>query len=320
VVDESVGERHFLERLRCECDAVARSSNMPVGKPYSLGRPWMTAAVVATLAATRVPAAQAPTPTLNELLDRTAVYTRDAIVKLSNVVCEEEYAQENRGLPTLRRRLSSEVLLVRHPVETENWMLFRDTTAVDGKEVAERSDRLTQLFVQPTDDTWARARAISTDSERHHIVKPPTSVANPMLGPAVLQRRYQPKLKFTLRGQDREIGPNATIVDFEEPSILRNKKPLGEGPPVISPYGASGRAWIEAGTGRIVKTDVRLAIDLGRNTTTFVRDPRLGIDRPSEMRTSWPGRGGGGTVTGVATYGMCRRFGVETSETLLPLQ
>jgi len=51
---------------------------------------------------------------------------------------------------------------------------------------------------------------------------------------------------------------------------------------------------------------------------TFVRDPRLGIDRPSEMRTSWPGRGAGITIPGVATYGTCRRFGVETSETILP--
>src|SRR5262245_38651450 len=149
---------------------------MPVGTPYSLARRWMATAAVATLAATQAPAAQSSRPALDELLERTAVYTHEAIVRLSNVVCEEEYSQENRGLRTLRRRLSSEVLLVRHPVETESWMLFRDTTAVDGKEVAERSDRLTQLFVQPTGDSWDRARAISADSERHHIVRPPTSV------------------------------------------------------------------------------------------------------------------------------------------------
>ena len=88
--------------------------------------------------------------------------------------------------------------------------------------------------------------------------------------------------------------------------------------PVLSVRGGKGRAWIEPVTGRIVKTDIQIAIDQGRNTTTFVRDPRLGIDRPSEMRTSWPGRGAGITITGVATYGTCRRFGVETSETILP--
>ena len=47
---------------------------------------------------------------------------------------------------------------------------------------------------------------------------------------------------------------------------------------------------------------------------------RLGLDRPSEMRTNWPGRTRDAAVSGVATYGQCRRFGVETTETILPPQ
>jgi hypothetical protein len=272
--------------------------------------------------APRTPAAQSSKPTLDELLVRTGVYTQRAIVGLSNVVCEEDYIQEGKGWPTLRRRLSSELLLVRHPVETDNWVMFRDTISVDGKPVADRSERITQLFVKPTGDSLARARAISANSERHHLVRPPPLVADPMLGVAVLQFRYQSALKFTLHGLDPEIGPSAAVIEFEQPPVSRGRGAAGQKPsvpgPVLNVRGGKGRAWIEPLTGRIVKTDVRVAIDQGRNTTTFARDQHLGIDRPSEMRTSWPGRGAGNTITGVATYGNCRRFGVETSETLLP--
>ena len=42
---------------------------------------------------------------------------QDAIVKLSSVICEEDYAQESNGWPAVKRRLASSLMLVQHPVE-----------------------------------------------------------------------------------------------------------------------------------------------------------------------------------------------------------
>jgi len=277
----------------------------------------MTAVAVAMLAAPQTPAAQSPefSFTIRELMDRSASYMKDAFTKLSTVVCEENYVQESNGRPAVSRRLASDLLLVRHPVETESWMVFRDIISVDGRPVPGRSNRLIELFVEPTNDSYARARAIAADGERYHIVKPPALVANPMFGPGVLQVRYRYALRFILRGLDAEIGPGAAVVDFEErPAVGGAGTILIQRPPVLGPHGGSGRAWIEPDTGRVVKTDVRVGVDEGRNTTTFIRDTRLGIDRPVEMRTSWPTGAKGVTVTGVATYAQCRRFGVETTE------
>lgn len=285
-----------------------------VRKHRSAHRPWV--AGIALVALVPVSAQQAQSPALTDILSRTGAYLQDFVANLSNVVCEEAYVQERKAKPTMKKQLTSNLMLVSHPAETNNWLVFRDTTVVDGAPLPDHGDRLLQLFVHPTIDSWETAREITADSLRHHLLARTVPVTNPLLGPAIYQARYQRQLRFKLAGTDAAVGPEATIVDFDDPEGRVPLRP-GDRVPLISPRGARGRAWIQSSTGRILKTEVRLGYDQGSSTVTFMRDERLGIDRPGEMRTSWPDGGmARNVVTGVATYGQCRRFEVQTTETL----
>lgn len=285
-----------------------------VRKHRAAHRAWV--AGIALVALVPVSARQPQSPALTDILNRTGAYLQGFVANLSNVVCEEAYVQERKAKPALKKQLTSALMLVSHPAETNNWMVFRDTTVVDGVPLPDHGDRLLELFAHPTANSWERALEISADSQRHHLLAGTIPIANPLLGAAVYQARYQRQLRFKLEGTDAAVGLSATIVSFDDPEGRIPRKP-GDRVPLISPRGARGRAWIQSGTGRMLKTEVRLGYDQGSSTVTFVRDERLGIDRPGEMRTSWQDGGmARNVVTGVATYGQCRRFEVQTTETL----
>ena len=79
---------------------------------------------------------------------------------------------------------------------------------------------------------------------------------------------------------------------------------------------ARGRYWVDAGSGRIARTEVVFSA-LGTEssvTTSFEVDERLGTPVPVEMRFK---RGSSrNEVRGVATYGRFRQFEVGTEETI----
>ena len=52
----------------------------------------------------------------------------------------------------------SDVLIVQVP-GTAEWVPFRDVFTIDGKPVRDREERLTKLFLEPTESTVARARS-----------------------------------------------------------------------------------------------------------------------------------------------------------------
>jgi hypothetical protein len=92
--------------------------------------------------------------------------------------------------------------------------------------------------------------------------------------------------------------------------VLRNV------PPLLSRELARGTVWVESGTGRVLKTQLRMGDGLGAPTgvTTFRYDDTLKVAVPVEMKTTWTdGSGSRSTVTGTARYTTWRRFSVETS-------
>ena len=75
-----------------------------------------------------------------------------------------------------------------------------------------------------------------------------------------------------------------------------------------------GLVWIDEGTGRVMKTELRIGSRSTPTTitTTYTFDADLGINVPVEMQDWYPD--GNGEIRGIATYGRFRRFQVSTNE------
>ena len=263
--------------------------------------------------------------TVEQLLNRATSYVEDLVAKLSRVVAEEQYVQEYLlsgiegsrgsflGSPKVveRRTLKSDLLLVK-PAGLDQWLVFRDVFEVDARMVRDRENRLAKLFLDSRDAVTAieRANEIATASARFNIRQIGT-VDNPMLALGFLQRVYRSRFRFILRGRDAAVGSDVWMIEFREtarPTLMR-----GTGDKDIF---ARGRYWIDAGSGRITRTDVVFSA-LGTEssvTTSFEMDERLGTPVPVEMRFK---RGSSrNEVRGVATYGRFRQFEVATEETI----
>lgn len=285
--------------------------------------PSRTALALALAAAWAVPL-PAAAPRVEELLGRAGLYVTDFVQRFTSIVAEERFVQDARrvSVPSgkkgngkalsaqdvaVHRELVSDYLLVKGS-EDGGWHSFRDVIEVDGRAVADRTDRLTELFLKPSDGALARAAEVDRESTKHNLGDPVRTINNPLLVLGFLQRQYQGRFKFSLRGQDPELGPDVWVVEYREqarPTLLR-RFPDGDLP-------ARGHAWIEGQTGRIVRTELAVS-DNDEIITSFRFDERLRIALPVEMRESY--WSGGEYVVGTARYGRFRQFGVQTIETV----
>jgi hypothetical protein len=287
------------------------------------------------LAASAGTAAQAPQddPALEAILTRATWYAIDFVQKLSNVVAEERYVQDSSvALPTVpipglggrgggfssaprgtarHRELKSDFLIVKSTGEL--WEPFRDVFEVDHIPVRDREERLSKLFLHPTGDTEARAKAIADESGRYNLGAVRRTINNPVFALIFLQPDLRWHFKFTFGKPDRRMGDDVRVIEYLEearPTVITGLP----GQDMV----AYGRFWIEAATGRVVKTEVRVD-ERGIKatlTTVFRADERLSIDVPAEMHEDY--ELADSHVSGNATYGRFRRFEVKATEELTP--
>lgn len=242
-------------------------------------------------------------------------YVERFIDALSTVVAEERYSQEAEW-PRRTRTLRSDFMVARDPGATR-WYTFREVLEVDGKPVQEaREGRLARLLADPSPDTLRKAQEITVAGLRHNVENIGT-VNNPLLAMSFLRAEYSHRFRFTVGGREKELGPAVRKVSFEEVRV----------PTVLTVAGnrdlpAHGVMWIDEGTGRILKTELRLgekpAVSTGHTSsslgwappttivTTFGFNETLGIDVPLEMRDRYPFQRN--EIKGVATYGPFRRL------------
>jgi hypothetical protein len=228
-----------------------------------------------------------------EMRQRTASYVAGVVGGLGNVVAEEDFVLSG---PT--RRVVSDMLLVRYPGSERDLISYRDVRQVDGAPVAQRDQRLLELFVKPTQGLRDRARQIMIDGDAYV-----PSAFNPIFVLGFLQAEFQSRFEWTTAAAGKEWPPGVNAVTFVEkgrPTLLRTG-PLGN---VDVP--TRGTAWIEASTGRVLQTELQLGRGRSAPTmiTRFTLDDRLQVMVPESMRTQHP--------EGTATYTNFRRFGVET--------
>jgi hypothetical protein len=279
---------------------------------------------------------------IEAVLARVATYVGDFIPRFANIVAVETYVQRTTaafgtpfaasegmradgfGSRSVVWRLTSDFMLFPYQVAELNWIAFRDPAVVNGIVLDRPPDRLVRLFTEPTVDATERAAVIAMESTRFQIPGGSFAVTNPLLVVALMQAHYQPRLRFTLDGEERIAGTRVRRLRFEE----RDERSAGLGngqragqkwPPLLGDVGRiRGTAWLDPGTGRILKTEARLgaAPNIATSLTMFAEDGRLALTVPVEMRTSWTYKER--PVNGIATYGEFRRFGVQTETQVQP--
>ena len=259
------------------------------------------------------------------LLGRSGWYVLDFLEKFSNVVSEETYLQDSSvplqsaallGRPNTairNRMLKSDFLLV-SVSSAEDWVPFRDVFEVDSQPIRDREQRLTRLFLNPSDDSLEQASRIQEESARYNLGNMRRTINNPVLGIVVLEANFQERFKYSLGKMDPKVGPGVWTIEYQEearPSIVRGRSDLD--------LFAHGRIWVEAETGRIMKTELLLEQPSlrARITTSFRFDDRFGIAVPYEMQEEYK-FDNGNRVTAIATYDRFRRFDVSTDETVKP--
>lgn len=282
-------------------------------------------------------------PALRQVMDRAAQYVAEFEERLAGIVAEEQYIQEiryPRDSPARRdtsRRLQSDLLLLR-PIGGEDWMQFRDVFAVDGQPVRDRQERLTGIFLNPTETTLTQTATILAESARYNIGALERTVNVPLLTLRFLEAKNQPRFSFS---RTRDTRPNAMtveapapaghfrvstalwVVEFKErqsPTLIRTRdrvehRRLGDLP-------ARGRFWIDPATGRVLMSEVVLDTRGARGiiTVNYQSEPLLGVLVPIEMRERYDRLRDKSVIEGFASYGRFRQFQVLVNEALGPIK
>lgn len=259
-------------------------------------------------------------PDVEAVMARAAGYVARFIQAFSNVVTEEHYVQHvatggpsgvlRRGAQRDGQRdIRSDLLLV-HVGGLIEWRPFRDVFEVGGAPVRNRDGRLAELFSRQASDVLAQADAIAAESSRYNIGIERT-INTPVHTLLFLRPSLQPRFRFTLDRSDASVGADVWIVKYEErarPTLIRGDRDMD--------LPASGRFWIDARTGCVLRSELVTYSGNGtaRVTTTFRVDPETGIALPIEMHEDYQLQRG--RVTATATYGKFRHFAVSTDATI----
>lgn len=286
----------------------------------------LTAILVGLRAAPR-----AQEDSLDAALARAAEYARHLHAQLSGIVAEELYLQEVRSwapaesssLPE-RRTLRSDLLLVK-PAALPRYVEYRDVFEVDGAAVRDRQERLTALFLDPSETTERRLKAIVEESARHNIGRIPRNINTPLIALSFLLPESQPRFRFrqvgatqprlTARFQKRadpsvfRVSTEMWCVEFREtrrPTVIRMNENRD--------FPARGRLWIDPATGVVLISELEMTNGLVSATinVSYQSEPLLGFRVPVEMRERYLAENT--IIEGHATYGHFRQFQVKTQE------
>ena len=286
---------------------------------------WSVAAVT-SLAAVVTAVAQAPADVPSSLATQLRAYLTTYEVSLGEVVAMERMTQRSgphilsdgetntSGAP---RVLESDVAFVGLPGGA-GWLGYRDVLRRNGRALRRTGPPLSALLAVERTESQDRARALLIASAAHNLGAPRT-INLPTLPLEFLHARNMHRLTLTTstpqpegRGECR--GHRLEFRETSVPTLIQ--RPQGGDMPsrVI--------AWVEPGTGRLCKGEVRTR-DAGGGADAveavvrveFERDAAVGLTVPKRMEEEFfvPPLGRG---TGEASYSNYRRF--RTSGRVVP--
>lgn len=285
-------------------------------------------------------------PTIADVLARASAYVQDFQDHLAGIVAEERYVQDAvsdsstaavAGLrnvnPRQHRELTSDLLLVR-PKGAERWVQFRDVFEVDGQPVRDRDQRLTKLFLSPWSSISEQVSQIVAESARYNIGSLERDINVPVLPLLFLESGNQSRFEFTRVSPPRSGASGSGSGSRPLPSRAAFAVPAGAWEiqyrettkgTFIRTTGArdlpaSGRFWIEPGTGRVMMSEFLLEDPLIRAAivVSYQSKPVAGFLVPLEMREDYTLVASKVKITGDATYTKFRTFQVNTEEQIVP--
>ena len=246
---------------------------------------------------------------LDVLLDRLSTYLESYESRLSAVVADERYVQEERRQLPRRRVLDSEVMFMRLPGEAE-WFGVRDTKKVDGRAVTGAGMTLADLMAKPSVDILERAAAIIEASSKHNLGARRT-INMPTVPLEALSVRNHARYVFKVSGKTKIDGIQVRRLDFhefDEPTLVH----ASDGGSLWS----RGSAWIEIANGALWRAELivspskhgelpRFNLE-SRVRVDFMRDATLDLLVPKELVETFWIRGGQGYGRG--RYSNFRKF------------
>jgi hypothetical protein len=253
-------------------------------------------------------------PTLEVVLGRMHAYLKDYAKQLPAMIATERYQQRfGSGMRKSQRLLMSDYGLIQIQGDTE-WLGFREVLSVDGKPVTDSARRLAELLAKPSAQALQQARLIAEESARYNIGPVVRTINEPALVLELLDGRNSPRMRFSHNGENTINGVRTWILRYQElgnPTIIRTRD--------RKDVPARGRAWVEPGTGRILRVEASVEPGLGVTGTidvTFEFDERMGFAVPSKMSERYTNRNLVTVSSGEATYSNYRRFTVDTEENI----
>jgi hypothetical protein len=282
-------------------------------------RPLAPGLVAAVMLASIV-TARTQRPDLPATLAAAASYLQQFARDIDGLVMEEDYFQQAQGQALNARQLKSDYSVLSDA--SVGWIEFRDTFEVDGKPVRDRQTRVVDLFSHPNPNALEQARRIVREGARFNLMPVgfalDRTINLPMSALYFLRGGNQHRSMFTMDDSDRVDGRACMVVDFHETAT----------PPLIGTPDnalASGRFCIEAASGRVLRSELRLK---SRRDNTFVSAlirvefaavPSLSLWLPKRMDETYNithATAGVdlGTMYGRASYSKFRRFNVAVEE------
>jgi hypothetical protein len=275
----------------------------------------------AIVGATLVPLAllEAQSPALEVLLDRLGTYLVDYETKVVDLAADEQFEQWVKrrpgyvGATVARRKIQSTFFLIRLP-DGRAWLGFRDVTRVDGNPVPARARSMAQALGEGTPDAFDEALAMMRENAKYNIGGVYRTINLPLQALEMLHPQYRHRFHFTLAGNARIGGRQATAIEFAE--FAR---------PTLVSDGFDGellahvQAWVEPASGAVLRTDLRFEgagawfLKESLIRVDYAHDRRMQVLLPSMMEETY-----GLNIEvlhGRATYRNYRRF--ETSARLI---
>jgi hypothetical protein len=275
--------------------------------------------------------AQAPAPTLDEVLERMRAYLASYAKHLPAVIAAEKYQQRSgSGVRAQRRLLESDYGIIQVPGDLE-WLGFREVLAIDGKPIADSAHRLAEIFadtVRLKPDTTDRkstsakatarlsqARQIAEESARYNLGPIYRTINDPSFVLEFLDARNSHRMRFSKNGEETVGNVRSWVVKFQEtgrPTIIQTTDRRDQP--------AQGRAWVDPSTGRILRAEASVQPGLGAGNfigiidVIFSHDEKLGFAVPSRMTEKYTNRNLVVVSFGEATYSNYRRFTVDVEE------
>jgi hypothetical protein len=246
------------------------------------------------------------------LLQRAAAYLEQYSDPASGLVLEERYMQQVNARSPRARELRSDLLIL--PDATEGWLWFRDVMAVDGKPVADRTDRLMRLFTSPAADARDQARRIANEGARYNIsgsITVSRTLNEPLAALLFLRGAAQPRSEFQPQGGAGSGGQRVSFVEIVRPPLIG----VSGGEP------ATGQFWIDPSSGRILRSELHLVAQSKTGTVSatiqvwFAYDAKTQRMLPTTMKEQYliqDARGSLEGIDGEAKYSNPRQFTVTT--------